>query len=131
MIAQELLPSSTPYSILDYGVTAIVLIVLGIVLWFTFKTLTRILADHDRSLIDLADSMRIMKEEMFKLVIEARHNNETAHSTRRALELEQAVEQGRREEAASRHRDERDHRLEAARHHLDAVHDRPRDARDH
>src|SRR4051812_28149050 len=112
MIAQELLPSQAPYTILDYGVSAIVLIVMGIVLWFTFKTLAKIAADHDQAMKSLVETMRVMQEHLLSLLVEARYSNQTSQDVKQALEMEQAAEHGRREESSFRHREERDHRNE-------------------
>lgn len=77
MIAQQILPSSTPYTILDYGVTAMVLVVMGIVLWFTFRTMAKVLEDHAAAMAELTVNIRMMKEELLTLVVDTRHLHES------------------------------------------------------
>lgn len=100
-VGQQVLPSQTPYTVLDYGVTALVLIVMGIVLWFVFKTQARILKDHADAMADLANDLRIMKEELLTLVLETRHLSEA---------------QDRAETRQQIHRDEQTRHYEMERH---------------
>jgi hypothetical protein len=62
VIAQQILPSSTPYSFLDYGVTAIVLVVLGVVLWYVFKIQRQSLSDVAEATKSVASALENSRE---------------------------------------------------------------------
>lgn len=103
MIAQQVLPSQVPYTVLDYGVTVMVLVVLGITLWFVFRTQRQILSDHAEAMGHLAESMRVMKEELMTLVVDTRHLHASVTDMQRDIEWERAMGIGRREGETQRH----------------------------
>lgn len=116
MIGQQYLPSQAPYTLLDYGTTVMTLIVLGIVLWFVFRTLRQILNDHAQAMTSLVEAVRIMKEELFTLVTDVRHVHETLLAQQRTDEIERAVKLSKEYEELRRYVKEEDHRTEATRH---------------
>jgi cbb3-type cytochrome oxidase subunit 3 len=102
MISQQVLPSQVPYTILDYGVTALVLIVLGAVLWYVFRTQRQILADHAEAMAKLADSMRLIKEELMTAVTETRHIHDETLRDAELVEARHAKRQAEHEEISRR-----------------------------
>lgn len=117
LLAQtQLFPSQTPYSILDYGVTAIVLVVLGIVLYFVFRSMRQILADHVKAMQALAETMVLMKESVLTLVVDTRHLHTSVSSLERLYEQDRIGRIEQLEKATARHEAEHDHREEATDH---------------
>lgn len=114
--SQPLLPSQTPYTILDYGVTAIVLIVLGIVLFFVFRSMRQILGDHVRAMQALAETMVLMKESVLTLVVDTRHLHASVSSLERLYETDRIGRIEQLEKATERHGAEHNHREEATEH---------------
>lgn len=117
MISQApILPAGTPYSILDYGVTALVLIVLGVVLYFVFRSMRQILTDHAKAMGSLAETMVLMKESILTLVVDTRHLHSSVATLERYYEGDRVARLDQLEEASRRHAAEHEHRREASEH---------------